>query len=125
MQFIHESVNDFLLRNQRLQTLDLALNSNPIGISHNHLKACCMSYLKMKGLQLPKARLEEERLVLRYPFLEYASTFVLAHAEEAQARDIEQKSFVEQLQEQDEIFERVRLFHNFFEEYPGLRCTEA
>ncbi|OIW26740.1 hypothetical protein CONLIGDRAFT_562213, partial [Coniochaeta ligniaria NRRL 30616] len=40
-QFIHESVNDFLLRNQRLQELDSTLGSNSVGISHERLKGCC------------------------------------------------------------------------------------
>ncbi|KAJ4359070.1 hypothetical protein N0V85_009482 [Neurospora sp. IMI 360204] len=45
VQFIHESVKDFLLRNQRLQSLDPALESNPIGQSHDRLKICCVSYI--------------------------------------------------------------------------------
>lgn len=56
VQFIHKSINDFLLRNQRLQNLDPALNSNPIGTSHDDLRACCMSYIMMDGLPLPKDR---------------------------------------------------------------------
>ena len=54
VQFIHESVNDFLLRNKRLETLDPALESNPIGTSHDQLRACCMSYIMVKELPLAK-----------------------------------------------------------------------
>ncbi|PVH70777.1 hypothetical protein DL98DRAFT_504258, partial [Cadophora sp. DSE1049] len=45
VQFIHETVNDFLLRHRRLQTLDPALELNVIGTSHDCLRACCMSYI--------------------------------------------------------------------------------
>src|SRR5438045_8951152 len=48
VQFIHESVNDFLLRNKRLQTLDPTLEQQAIGSSHDRLMACCMSYIMIK-----------------------------------------------------------------------------
>lgn len=47
VQFIYEFVNDFLLRNKRLQTLNTTLESNVTDISHDRLKTCCMSYLMM------------------------------------------------------------------------------
>ncbi len=50
VQFIHESVNDFLLRNQKLRALDPVLELNVIGTNHDCLRACCMSYLMMSEL---------------------------------------------------------------------------
>jgi hypothetical protein len=47
VQLIHETVNDFLLRNRRPQTLDAVPELNAIGTSHDRLRACCMSYLMM------------------------------------------------------------------------------
>jgi ankyrin repeat protein len=125
VQFIHESVNDFLLRNKRLETLDSGLESNAIGASHDRLRACCMSYLMIKELPLPEGRPHVDELGSIYPFLEYASTHVLEHAEEAQARCIVQKDFVQSLQQPHGEFEQLRRFHNAFEEYPRLGCSRG
>jgi hypothetical protein len=85
VQFIHESVNDFLLRNKRLQTLDPTLEQQVIGASHNQLMACCMSYIMNKGPKLLATdMLRSQDLAFSYPFLEYASTNILYHAENAQ-----------------------------------------
>jgi hypothetical protein len=51
VQFIHESVKEFLLRNKRLQMLDPTLKPDAIGASHDRLIACCMSYITMKELE--------------------------------------------------------------------------
>jgi ankyrin repeat protein len=125
VQFIHESVNDFLLRNKRLETLDSGLESNAIGASHDRLRACCMSYLMIKELPLPEGRPHADELGSTYPFLKYASTYVLEHAEEAQARCIVQKDFVQSLQQPHGEFERLRRFHNAFEEYPSIGCSRG
>jgi hypothetical protein len=83
VQFIHGSVNDFLLRNERLQRLDPELAADVIGISHDCLKACCLSYLTMRGLPLAWDRSHAKELGFYYPFLQYASTYVTEHAENA------------------------------------------
>ena len=122
VQFIHESVRDFLLQNRRLQTLDPELESNAIGTSHDRLKACCLSYLLIKELPLAKDSSHAKELGFSYPFLEYASTYFLYHAEEAQARGIVQNDFVHWLQQPQGEFERLRSFHNAFENDPTLGC---
>ncbi|CAM5999841.1 unnamed protein product, partial [Sphagnum balticum] len=125
VQFIHESVNDFLLRNQRLQSLDHALELNAIGTSHDRLRACCMTYLMMSELPLAKEGSQADKLFFDYPFLEYASTYVLDHAEEAQRRGITQQCLVHYLQEGHKHFERFRHFHNIFERIPDLGCDNS
>ncbi|KAH8704305.1 hypothetical protein GQ44DRAFT_778212 [Phaeosphaeriaceae sp. PMI808] len=124
VQFIHESVNDFLLRNGRLQTLDPALDSNPIGRSHDCLRACCMSYLRMGELLVTSELPQADEITSMYPFLEYASTYVLDHAEEAQGRGVMQKELLHWLQRYED-FERLRHFHNAFERVPGLGCSKG
>ena len=123
VQFIHESVNDFLFRNKRLQTLDPALELNAIGTSHDRLRACCLSYLMIKELPLAKDRPHAKELGFGYPFLEYASTYVLDHAEETQ--EIAQEDFVQYLQQPHGEFERLRRFYNAFERYPSLGCVRG
>ncbi|KAF8856734.1 hypothetical protein BDZ45DRAFT_691579 [Acephala macrosclerotiorum] len=123
MQFIHESVNDFLLRNRRLQTLDPELESDAIGTSHDRLRACCLSYLMIKELPLAKDKSHAKELSCSYPFLEYASTYVLDHAKETQA--IAQEDSMQWLQQLDVEFERLRCFHNAFEDSPSLGCDRG
>lgn len=124
VQFIHESVNDFLLRNKRLQTLDPALEPDVIGTSHNRLKACCMSYIMLEGLE-PSGKNGVgwcEELAFNYPFLKYASTYVLYHAVEAQKGFIGQQDFVRQLQRpRGKEFQRLGCFLDGFQARPSLR----
>ncbi|KAK3340115.1 hypothetical protein B0H65DRAFT_408573, partial [Neurospora tetraspora] len=88
VQFIHESVKDFLLRNQRLQSLDPTLGSNPIGQSHDRLKTCCLSFIEtnasiLDDIWMDGDCIERYEFHLKYPFLKYASLHWLDHAEAA------------------------------------------
>jgi ankyrin repeat protein len=116
LQFIHESVHDFLLRHQRLQTLDPGLESNPIGTSHDRLRECCLSYLTINSLTLldtlPMDRPASKMLCYLYPFISYACIYIFEHAEEAQRRGIDQKCFLQLLQDRDDVFSRLRFFHS-------------
>jgi hypothetical protein len=107
VQFIHESVNDFLLRNKRLQLLDPILESHPICGSHDRLVACCMSYIMIKDAK--------KKLAFDYPFLEYASTYVLYHVEKAQVGCILQQALVQRLLQPHGEFERLRSVHDAFQ----------
>jgi hypothetical protein len=50
-----------------------------------------MSYLMISELPLAKESPQVNELSFDYPFLEYASTYVFDHAEEAQGRSAKQK----------------------------------
>ncbi|KAF2193858.1 ankyrin [Zopfia rhizophila CBS 207.26] len=79
VQFIHLSVNDFLLRNKRLQTLDQALEPDPVTASHRRLWACCWSHIRQVSSTSTKEAYKELRR--KYPFLGYAASYILDHAE--------------------------------------------
>ncbi|KAG7291089.1 hypothetical protein NEMBOFW57_001099 [Staphylotrichum longicolle] len=114
VQFIHESVRDFLLRNRRLQTLSTELQSDPIGASHDRLKACCLSYLSLvtDEAPVPAPWLAQPTAVnTRYPFLRYASQCLLRHAEIVASRNVDQLPFLVRLLESDTIIKRVRHHH--------------
>lgn len=125
VQFIHESVNDFLIRNQRLKSLDPALEADPIGGSHERLKSCCFSYITEEVSESPKIREQVKVLESNYPFLRYASTYVLFHAEEAYRNGIAQTKFLQHLEEEHDTLERMRLFHNSFEVQAGSGCARG
>jgi ankyrin repeat protein len=79
VQFIHLSVNDFLLRNKRLQTLDPALKPDPVTASHRRLWACCWSHIRQVNSTCTEGAYKELRS--RYPFLWYAASHIFGHAE--------------------------------------------
>ncbi len=124
VRFIHESVNDFFLRNQRLQTLDSALKLHPIGTSHGRLSACCVTYLMIEGFTTAQRTRQKHRIVVSsYPFLEYAiEAYVFRTCRCTSKRCQARRDFVQQLEESDAMFERVRLFHYSFEENASLGC---
>ncbi|KAJ5281262.1 hypothetical protein N7478_006634 [Penicillium angulare] len=96
VQFIHESVRDFLIKDNGFFELWPDLENNWEASSHEALRECCDFYLKypsinascdqlIDGSRLDKAtkagmRSEFSRC---YPFLEYASQYVLHHSNAA------------------------------------------
>src|SRR5271170_4120693 len=107
VQFIHESVRDFLLKGNGLRGLRPDLSANLSGVSHEWLKKCCQNYLRIDTSEhlplatpLPSAS-SEEAVKLRqlasekFPFLEYAVRNVLHHADAADGYGISQDAFLE------------------------------
>ncbi|KAK5122652.1 hypothetical protein LTR85_003915 [Meristemomyces frigidus] len=103
VQFIHESVRDFLIKDGGLCELWPALGDSVHGLSHDRLKSCCQAY---RGVDTSFAGLERPRHGLpgsspyggheRLPFHAYASQGLLYHANEA-ARTIPQHAFLDNL----------------------------
>ena len=107
VQFIHESVRDFLVKDGGLSELWPSIGEHLCSASHEALKHCCWSYLTASSSScacvdtIPKASSDEakalrQRLNATYPFLEYASKHVLYHANEA-ASEIPQDDFLKGL----------------------------
>lgn len=107
VQFIHESVIDFLVKEKGLQLLWPELWPDFSSISHERLKQCCLShitpYIFRKTLNgsatLPpayswKGKMIREGALEKFPFLEYAARQVLHHFEAASA-GVPQDSFLE------------------------------
>ncbi|KAK4180059.1 ankyrin repeat-containing domain protein [Triangularia setosa] len=111
VQFIHESVRDFLLKEDKkgLRVVWPELDDNFEAQSHETLKRCCFKYLQREiptnlGVdlerELPKASSKEgsalrEKAVKNFPFLEYATRNILGHAEYAQMGAVPQTGFLE------------------------------
>ncbi|KAK1566078.1 uncharacterized protein LY79DRAFT_112720 [Colletotrichum navitas] len=107
VQFIHESVRDFLLKDNGLRTLWPDMGDNFEGRSHDRLKECCHTYSTQVNISayLPEdkfllktskenAQSSREKVAERFPFLEYATNLVLHHAEAAAVHGISQEEFV-------------------------------
>jgi ankyrin repeat protein len=87
VQFIHESVKDFLLRNKRLQDLDPSLGPNIITSSHKALAYCCLSYFDIPQIQSLSTECTYNQLSRDFPFLSYVVKNLFWHVENAQNND--------------------------------------
>ncbi|KAH0556849.1 hypothetical protein GP486_005359, partial [Trichoglossum hirsutum] len=106
-QFIHESVKDFLIKENGLANIWPDLKSNFQGQSHERLKQCCLNYMGptiYADLDFSKSHskaIEEGAVAVRkstvvaFPFLEYAVHNVLYHADVAEGCGISQANFVQ------------------------------
>ena len=124
VQFIHESVRDFLIKDRGLAEIwpDFKLDWESLG--HDKLKRVCNSYLRLCVLH--KHDISEDQkywdklnLKKEYPFMEYAGQHVLYHADSA-ASTYCQEEFLRSFPTRDWI-EIV----NKFEKFKVRRYTRA
>jgi ankyrin repeat protein len=106
VQFIHESVRDFLLKENGLSKIWPEFTSNFQGQSHERLKQCCYNHISIDVAtplklpsNLPKASLPESADLRKsaaetFPFLEYAVHNVLYHSDTAEGGGISQADFL-------------------------------
>jgi ankyrin repeat protein len=102
VQFIHESVRDFLVKDEGLFELWPDLKPDWESVGHEKLKLCSYSYLQLleqKGITclFQDSTLDVVREFQGYPLLEYASQFVLYHASSA-GDTVCQRLFLNQFQ---------------------------
>jgi ankyrin repeat protein/nucleoside phosphorylase len=128
VQFIHESVRDFLIKDNGLQQLWPELGDLH-AISHDRLKQCCSAYMRVDvsghvdfNENLPRASTEEakalrDRIANKFPFLEYATKYMLYHSNEAAER-IPQAEFLDRLPLRTWIN-----YSNLFERFNNHRHT--
>ncbi len=102
VQFIHESVRDFLIKDKGLLELCADLGVDFESSGHDRLKQCCYAYLNDGLLRSSVDELgqsgdiskEEKRIIQeKYPFLKYATQHVLHHANAA-AKGVSQDEFL-------------------------------
>ncbi|KAF1952675.1 ankyrin repeat domain-containing protein [Byssothecium circinans] len=106
-QFIHESVRDFLLKENGLGKIWPEFRSNFQGQSHERLKQCCLNYISVDVAtplripdDLPKASSQQAASLRNlatktFPFLEYAVRNMLYHADTAEGGGISQADFLD------------------------------
>ncbi|ETS86413.1 hypothetical protein PFICI_00241 [Pestalotiopsis fici W106-1] len=97
VQFMHESVNDFLQKENGLIWLFPDLEANIEGYSHEALKDCCLAYTSIVADQFAvesSKELSRYKAIRAFPLLEYANPGTLYHAEEAGKYGIKQCDFL-------------------------------
>jgi ankyrin repeat protein len=87
VQFVHESVRDFLVKEKGLQQLWPELGFDWEGLTHERLRRCCSLYLSLSGLhtthKLPFGRDVRNTIARTYSLFEYATQQILYHADAA------------------------------------------
>lgn len=127
MQFIHESVRDFLVLDQGLRVLWPELKDSFEAGSHSRLAARCLEQLGARienQVWIPETlpdRTEAFRKLRKsvmrdFPFLEYAVENVLHHANASQALGVAQSTFLQQFP-----LDRWRRLHNVLAKHRVLR----
>ncbi|KAB8273573.1 ankyrin repeat-containing domain protein [Aspergillus minisclerotigenes] len=128
VQFIHESVNDFLLRENGLMEICPGLGTDFQGQSHERLKQCCLTQMTIAarsnlGHSLPIASSPEatqlrQSVHREFPFLEYAIQNVLHHGDAAEGGGVSQLGFIQTFQ-----LDRWIPLYNLFEKHQVRRYT--
>ena len=91
VQFVHESVRDYL-QETGFETLTLKRGDSLIGFTHNQLKQCCLRWISA-DLRACIGNWKAEHEII--PFLSYAITYAVQHAEVACIHGVPQDEFIE------------------------------
>jgi len=90
VQLIHQSVNDFLIQNG---LHILSSNGSSVGQGHHRLSRCCINYTTLEDVR----KMAQRGLIQQLPFLEYAVTSWVWHAERAESENISQNDLLVRL----------------------------
>ncbi|MCJ1360858.1 MAG: hypothetical protein MMC33_010867 [Icmadophila ericetorum] len=128
VQFIHESIRDFLLGKYEGQWS--GVSGNFVGHGHELLRNYCLAQLNApisQDVDIPnplpqasKAAKLQDSISLKFPFLEYSVLNVLYHANGAQQNAIEQRDFLTDFPLQQWIF-----LNNTLERYDVRRYKKS
>ncbi|KAJ9602886.1 hypothetical protein H2200_012666 [Cladophialophora chaetospira] len=110
VQFIHESVRDYFLKEQGMQKLWPELVTNFEGLSHDILGQCCQDYVDVCRSYHQVRATRFEAAFEDLPFLRYALENGLAHTDAAAGLGIEQTKLIEKLRVGDGAY-----FHRTFQ----------
>ena len=114
VQFIHQSVNDFLHRD-KFKCLEPSSDQDLIGLGHHRLSRSCLNYLKQESIlnQLETFKSLNKSLMFRikresvpavlkmrgdFPFLTYATYSWYLHAEKAEILGTLQQELLQQIE---------------------------
>ncbi|KAF7513388.1 hypothetical protein GJ744_009809 [Endocarpon pusillum] len=140
VQFIHETVREFLLKDNGLASVSQALATNIAGISHEILRIACLRCMSLMN-DMPKeyehycqashknnASLERFRsdMRLKLPFLDYAILHLFDHADQAQRHGISQLAFLKnQIDANGLWLDSHRLWWNILQRYKSKKVMSG
>ncbi|KAH0553144.1 hypothetical protein GP486_006669, partial [Trichoglossum hirsutum] len=128
VQFIHESVREFLRENDGIRTLEPSLDGEAISNGHCRITSSCVNYLRIKELR--EISVENEKFAYRtserclsklnefyasYPYLNYAVKFLFRHAERAESKELQEK-LVDDFHPTDGVLEFWTYIHDLDDE---------
>jgi ankyrin repeat protein len=126
VQFIHQSVNDFLLKDG-FRLLNQSSAGNAIGQGHDRLAKSCINYLKLGEVEraASSSSLDESSLEADLPFLRYSTESWSLHAEKAESWNISQSGLIQRFQ-----WPTAQYFPNWIKLYRTIdryesRCLQA
>jgi len=114
IQFIHESVRDFLLKEDGLAVLRIGLDCSSAGPIQNSLKEHCQRYIF--SVSTDRCLESLENTARSFPFLDYSINYVFKHAELAASYGRPQGDFL-----RDFPIERWITLHDHTEKYKVRR----
>ncbi|KAK3201466.1 hypothetical protein GRF29_185g1063651 [Pseudopithomyces chartarum] len=128
VQFIHESVRDFLLKEHGLASICSDLKDNAAAQSYEKLKICCLVYTNVASQSVdPLDRLKKENVSNEWPFLEHGIQHLIQYANMAQGGGIDQNEFLSTFPLSTwamfaDTFEKheIRRYHNMDKEHSLL-----
>ncbi|KAL2389463.1 hypothetical protein RJ035_002204 [Blastomyces gilchristii] len=88
------SAKDFLLAEDGLELLSPALRTDVLGQSHERLKQCCLNYIETDTISPSGGWRKISSMEEAFPFLVYAYTSVLYHADVAAGAGILHEDFI-------------------------------
>lgn len=99
VQFIHQSVNDFLLKDG-FAWLDQNSSGNAAGRGHDRLAKSCINYLKLGEVERAASSsfLNKSSLKANLPFLRYSTESWVLHAEKAERGNVPQRDIIQRFQ---------------------------
>ena len=107
VQFIHESVRDFLFKDKWLENYQPERGGphSLEGQSHERLKACCLAYIQSAEVQrliqtlhsTNRPEVPNGSPIPHLPFLDYSTRSLLQHADAAANENIDQSLFLSSL----------------------------
>ncbi|KAM7206848.1 hypothetical protein V8F20_002554 [Naviculisporaceae sp. PSN 640] len=110
VQFIHESVRDFLLGKGRKNTHGSGFSPEVLGQIQDLLARCCLAQVRVMASCIENVMSDISHLDLsQYPFLEYAVNNVLLHSNSAEREKISQVELLQIFP----LFTYILLFNTF------------
>lgn len=95
VQFIHETVRDFLFKEGTMLYMQELSSQSLLGIGHDCLKQCCINYISLvQKVVLADTDWGPEVLLHRLPLARYTIWEVLSHANAAAFNGVDQASFL-------------------------------